>query len=175
MGVRRRVIALALALAVCTGLFAVTAVGPAQAEDPAGGTEAVALPPFAPPGTLVQVRGQNWPPKALINVALCGNNFLNGASDCVSTSGNTTTANDDGRFFTEIQVSLPPKPCPCVVHVSTPEATVTVDIPFEVIGAEVAPPSGTTARRTVTITQKLTGSGPPNRPARRRRRAHPRS
>ena len=44
-----------------------------------GGRPAAVRPARAPSS---QVRGQNWPPKVLINVVLCGNNFLNGASDC---------------------------------------------------------------------------------------------
>ncbi len=160
MTVQRRL----LAAAVVLGVLLIPSAG-AVATDAVGGTEPVQLgvtasPPFGPADTKIAVQGQGWPSSILLQVALCGNLFLNGISDCDTPHAVTTTSTTEGTFFVDMIVGIPPAPCPCVLHVSSPESLKAVDQPFEVFGAETAPPSAQVVTRSVVLTGEVSGSGP---------------
>jgi hypothetical protein len=133
---------------------------PAADQPAATGRSAVAAPPFAEPGDIVTVTGSGWPAGNLVTASLCGNNFLNGSVDCDQSGAGQVIAGPDGAFGIQITVALPPKPCPCVVHVATQADTGTVDIPFEIPGAPTAPPSQLLITRSVDVVSSITGSGP---------------
>ena len=160
MTLRRRLV---VAAAVVGMLVLPTSA--ALATDATGGGEPVQLgvtasPPFGPEGTKITVQGQGWPESVLLQVALCGNLFLNGISDCDTPHAVTTTSTTTGTFFVDMIVGIPPVPCPCVLHVSSPESTKAVDQPFEVFGAETETPSTEVVRRTVVLQGTVDGSGP---------------
>ncbi len=165
----RAVVALLAAVVVIGPVLPVAAAvggGTRVAETTSPGAEeivqlsATASPPFGPPGTKIAVQGQGWPASVLLQVALCGNLFLNGISDCDTKRAVTTTSTVDGTFYVDMVVGTPPAPCPCVLHVSSPESLKAVDQPFEVFGAETADPSQVVVRRSVVVTSELAGNGP---------------
>lgn len=127
---------------------------------PTGRTASVA-PPIAKIGDTVIVTGSGWPAGSLITVAVCGNNYLNGSTDCEPTGQGQTSANATGEIAVQVALpALPPSPCPCVVHLATLADTNTVDVPFTITGAPTATPSQTVNRRSVDVSARLTGSGP---------------
>ena len=125
------------------------------------GRTATVSPPIAKIGDSVIVTGSAWPAGSLVSVAVCGNNYLNGSSDCEPTGQGQTTANANGEIAVQVALpALPPSPCPCVVHLATLADTNTVDVPFTITGAPTAVPSQTVNRRSVDVSARLTGSGP---------------
>ncbi|HAS07926.1 MAG TPA: hypothetical protein DCR52_01335 [Actinobacteria bacterium] len=125
------------------------------------GRTATVSPPIAKIGDSVIVTGSAWPAGSLVSVAVCGNNYLNGSSDCEPTGQGQTTANANGEIAVQVALpALPPTPCPCVVHLATLADTNTVDVPFTITGAPTAVPSHTVNRRSVDVSARLTGSGP---------------
>jgi hypothetical protein len=106
------------------------------------------------------VTGSGWQPGVQVQAVLCGNLFLGGIGDCDPTRANTTVVTPEGTFSTQIVVGIPPKPCPCVVHVSSPENNDANDVPFEVIGAETAQPTLQITTRSIEAQQSISGIGP---------------
>ncbi len=122
-----------------------------------------ALPPARPSANRALrswFRARDGHRHVLLQVALCGNLFLNGVSDCDLPNAVTTTSTPEGTFFVDMVVGTPPAPCPCVIHVSSPESLRAVDQPFEVLGADTATPNTQVIRRTVEVSSTLTGTGP---------------
>lgn len=109
---------------------------------------------------LVTVTGTGWPSGSVISAYLCGNNFLNGTTDCDLTGGGQTVATRENAFQLSLEVSLPPKPCPCVIHVATTADPGTIDAPVTVIGAPEAPPAKTPTSRSLDVVSAVSGRGP---------------
>ena len=141
------------------------APGAAVAPPPAqGATEparsAVASPSPTTVGTTVTVRGSSWPPGQLVTSSLCGNLALNGSADCDPKASGQTVATSRGDLVLQLVVSLPPKPCPCVVRTVSLGDSQAVDAPFEIVGAPQSTPTKTVTRRTVEANARIVGSGP---------------
>jgi hypothetical protein len=96
----------------------------------------------------------------LVTATVCGNNFLNGSVDCLPSAAGQTNARPDGTFAIEMTVSVPPKPCPCVIRLATDADTNGVTLPFEVEGVPVAPPQQNLTSRNLDVSASLSGSGP---------------
>jgi hypothetical protein len=109
---------------------------------------------------LVAVTGTGWPAGSGITAFLCGNNFLNGTTDCDLTGGGQAIATRDGTFQLTVDVALPPKPCPCVIHVATTADPGTIDAPVVVVGASEAPPAKDATSRSLDVVATVTGRGP---------------
>lgn len=120
------------------------AVGAATVSTPAvhaaDGLTATATPDEGKPGTVVQVVGANWEPHASLQVVTCGDLAIGGSSTCDLAATYTMIADDKGAFSTVVKLGKPPKPCPCVLHVSTTDSTAAVDIPVVVTGHPTATP-----------------------------------
>ena len=65
-----------------------------------------------------------------------------------------------GIFEVPVVVSLPPKPCPCVVMVIDFSSPTTPTTPLTIVGAPYQTPSATTVHKLQVLNAYLTGSGP---------------
>lgn len=102
--------------------------------------EASVSPSTARVGEIVTVRGSGWPASSVINAVVCGNNALNGQVDCDPASGAQNVSDNLGGVFLNMAASVPPRPCPCVVKISSLADSVSVTAPLEIVGVDVAEP-----------------------------------
>ncbi len=106
---------LAAGLAVCA--LALFPAPPAAADE---GKAAVALSlQEAAKGTEITVTGTGWRAKTLVMLLVCGQNMIGGTNSCANADGVAVSVADDGRFAAQLPVVAPPKPCPCVVNVTS--------------------------------------------------------
>lgn len=166
---RRPVLAFVTALVLTAGsaVAAPAALGaPADSavlRAPAAATAptVVAHPGAARPGGDVTVVGAGWKPGTLLAILLCGQDAIGGTNSCANASGRAVTTDAAGKFSRGLPVVAPPKPCPCVIHVSTVTGEqLTVDAPFTVTGHPTAPlPARTGTGRLAVLTARLRGGG----------------
>ncbi len=152
---RRLLVAVALAAA----LLAVPATAHAADPEPLQG---VALPNVAKPGETVRIEGDGWPKGTQVQAVVCGDLAIGGSSTCAMSSAVLGFANDDGLVQLDLVVAAPPRPCPCVVRLSSYDGpVVAVDIPFVVTGHPVGkPPKPVLPAASVTVTDvALRGGG----------------
>ncbi|MGW0391915.1 hypothetical protein ACWDYJ_13695 [Streptomyces sp. NPDC003042] len=144
-------IALALALAVAGG-------APAAADE---GKAAAALSlQEAAKGTEITVTGTGWRPRTLVMLLVCGQNMIGGTNSCANADGVAVAVADDGRFAAQLPVVAPPKPCPCVVNVTSVNGDQsTVAIPLKITDHPVAelPAESGTARLAMLTGVRLRG------------------
>jgi hypothetical protein len=119
------VVALLLALAV-----------PASAQERP--TAFVDGPSLLQPGSLVSVGGTGWPVRTNVVVELCGD-AGSSSTACATSYTRTVGVGEAGSFSAVITAAVPPKPCPCVIRVSSQTGSARYAIPVEVAGAPVAP------------------------------------
>ncbi|WP_406366951.1 hypothetical protein [Streptomyces sp. NBC_01546] len=106
---------LAAGLAVCA--LALFPAPPAAADE---GKPAVALSlQEAAKGTEITVTGTGWRAKTLVMLLVCGQNMIGGTNSCANADGAAVSVADDGHFAAQLPVVAPPKPCPCVVNVTS--------------------------------------------------------
>lgn len=106
---------LAAGLAVCA--LALFPTGPAAAAE---GRPAVALSlQEAAKGTGITVTGTGWPAKTLVMLLVCGQNMIGGTNSCANADGAAVSVAADGSFTGRLPVVAPPKPCPCIVSVTS--------------------------------------------------------
>ncbi|MEU9144878.1 hypothetical protein [Streptomyces sp. NPDC048349] len=112
---RRLAALLAAGLAVCAlALFPAHPAAAAEAEP------AVALSlQEAAKGTEITVTGTGWRAKTLVMLLVCGQNMIGGTNSCANADGVAVSVADDGHFAAQLPVVAPPKPCPCVVNVTS--------------------------------------------------------
>jgi hypothetical protein len=89
------------------------------------------------PGALITVDGQDWPQRSAVLVELCGNLGSN-SLDCDQPRSRTVGVGIEGSFRAVISAAIPPKPCPCVIRVTSLSSSHRYSIPVEVLGAPVA-------------------------------------
>ncbi|MER5735513.1 hypothetical protein ABT117_07540 [Streptomyces sp. NPDC002262] len=157
----------ALAALLAALALALLPAVPARAA-PAAGDPAVAVSHGqAPKGGEITVSGTGWKAGALLMVLLCGQatpdkGVVGGTNSCANTDGRAATVDPRGAFSVKLPVAAPPKPCPCVVHVSgvTGQQDV-VDAALTVTGHPTAPlPDATGDGRLAVLTAaRLEGSG----------------
>ncbi|MEU9122041.1 hypothetical protein AB0C96_19625 [Streptomyces sp. NPDC048506] len=136
------------------------AVAGATVRDDGGPTVRLSVKEAGKGGTLT-VTGRGWRPKALLTLLICGQNMIGGTNSCANGDGRAVTTDAHGAFRRSLAVAEPPKPCPCVVHVSTVTGAATaVDAAFKVAGHPVAPlpEERTGGRLTVLAQPRLAGS-----------------
>ena len=151
---RRRILAGAVA-AVALSLTLTTAAGSQEPVAASASTSTVR------PSQTVQVGGTGWPDAAEVQVQVCGNQALAGSVDCDSMS-TATTASVAGQFGLNIRITTPPKPCPCVLWVTTPQSADNVRIPIVIVGATNADPVAPTApelRGLAVVSSRVEGRG----------------
>jgi hypothetical protein len=112
------------------------------------------------PNEEVTVTGRGFPPDSDIQTQICGNNAINGSADCVQNTSQEVSTTKSGLFQMQLDVTIPDKPCPCVVMALDFSSSVTPTTPITIIGAPVAPPHGTKIQKLQVLNAYLTGSGP---------------
>ncbi|MFB7175977.1 hypothetical protein ACFCYM_35010, partial [Streptomyces sp. NPDC056254] len=70
-------------------------------------------------GTELTVTGTGWRPRTLVMLLVCGQNMIGGTNSCANADGAAVSVAEDGRFTARLPVAAPPKPCPCVVNVTS--------------------------------------------------------
>jgi hypothetical protein len=109
----------------------------------------------AAPGSKVVVELNGWP-RAALTVSVCGNQATRGTIDCAVTDAQGAEVDAAGFGVTELVVSAPPVPCPCVVRVATTANDLVRTVPFDVVGAPLGPAipasGGTGASRSLQVT-----------------------
>ncbi|MFK0255844.1 neocarzinostatin apoprotein domain-containing protein [Streptomyces sp. NPDC090445] len=124
-------------------LLCLLALAPGATATPAAAAEdkpAVALSlQEAAKGTEITVTGTGWRAKTLVMLLLCGQNMIGGTNSCANADGAAVSTGDDGRFTARLAVVAPPKPCPCVVNVTSVGGDqATVAAPLKITGHPVA-------------------------------------
>ncbi|MFD6985571.1 hypothetical protein ACFWAX_33515 [Streptomyces sp. NPDC059956] len=138
--------------------LALSAAAPAAADD---GKPAVALSlKEAAKGTEIAVTGTGWRPKTMVMLLVCGQNMIGGTNSCANADGVAVSVADDGHFSAQLPVVAPPKPCPCVVNVTSVNGDQsTVGAPLKITDHPVAdlPAEGGTARLALLTGVQLKG------------------
>ena len=147
-----------IGIAALAGVLAL--VLPASQSGAAPHPLVVVQPTVQSPGSSVKVIGQNLPPNTNVQVQICGNDALNGSGDCALSTAQEVTTSNEGLFQTSLIVSIPPKPCPCVVLLLDFSTPVTPMAPIDIIGAPFKSPSATNVQKLQIVNAYLTGSGP---------------
>ncbi|MFD6112881.1 hypothetical protein ACFWG0_22585 [Streptomyces yangpuensis] len=126
---------LLLGLAVYA-LALLPAVPSAAAEAPP--TVALSLQEAAK-GTELTVTGTGWRARTLVMLLVCGQNMIGGTNSCANADGAAVSVAEDGRFAAQLPVVAPPKPCPCVVNVTSVNGDrSTVAVPLKITDHPVA-------------------------------------
>lgn len=157
----------ALVAAGCAGLaagllacaLALFAAAPAAADDRAEPTVALSLKEAAK-GTEIAVTGTGWRAKTMVMLLVCGQNMIGGTNSCANADGVAVSVADDGHFSAQLPVVAPPKPCPCVVNVTSVNGDQsTVGAPLKITDHPVAdlPAEGGTARLALLTGVQLKG------------------
>jgi hypothetical protein len=148
-----------LAVATCAaglGVLAALPSGAASGPRPS----IIVSPGVANPNEVVTVTGRNFPPDSDIQTQVCGNNAVNGSADCVQSTSQEVSTTKSGLFSMQLVVTIPAKPCPCVVMALDFSSSVTPTTPITINGAPVATPKGTTIQKLQVLDAHLTGNGP---------------
>ncbi|MFI5545467.1 hypothetical protein ACIA6E_17020 [Streptomyces sp. NPDC051815] len=123
--------------AACALALALLSAAPAAAQE--GKPAATLSVQEAAPGAEVTVTGTGWKPRTLVMLLVCGQNMIGGTNDCANADGAAVSVADDGRFTGRLAVVAPPKPCPCVVNVTSVNGDrATVAAPLRITGHPVA-------------------------------------
>lgn len=156
----------ALAAAGCAGLVGLAAcvlalfpAAPAAADDGAKPAVALSLKEAAK-GTEISVTGTGWRAKTMVMLLVCGQNMIGGTNSCANADGIAVSVADDGHFSAQLPVVAPPKPCPCVVNVTSVNGDQsTVAAPLKITDHPVAelPAEGGTARLAMLTGVRLKG------------------
>ncbi|MFF3431669.1 hypothetical protein [Streptomyces sp. NPDC002602] len=111
-------------------------------------------------GTGITVTGAGWRARTMVMLLVCGQNMIGGTNSCANADGVAVAVADDGRFTARLPVVEPPKPCPCVVNVTSVNGDQsTVAIPLKITDHPVAelPTESGTARLAVLTGVRLEG------------------
>ncbi|WP_324611195.1 hypothetical protein [Streptomyces sp. WM4235] len=140
---------------VSLALFPAAPVAAAEAKP----TVALSLQEVAK-GTGITVTGAGWRAKTMVMLLVCGQNMIGGTNSCANADGVAVAVADDGRFTAQLPVVEPPKPCPCVVNVTSVNGDQsTVAAPLKITDHPVAelPTDSGTARLAVLTGVRLEG------------------
>lgn len=121
---------------------------------------ATATPPNGAAGAQVTVTSTGWPAGATVGAIICGNNALNGATDCIATPAGQGVAGPDGAVAIPVIVAAPPQPCPCVVRLSVAGDPATADAALIIDGATTTPPVAALPQSSVDVDARIVGTGP---------------
>ncbi|MGW7453663.1 hypothetical protein [Streptomyces sp. NPDC054787] len=150
--------ALAVLVVLAAAALAWVPAAPAAADE---GKPAAALSlQEAGPGTEITVTGTGWRAKTLVMLLVCGQNMIGGTNSCANADGAAVSVGDDGHFTGSLAVVAPPKPCPCVVNVTSVNGDQsTVSVPLKITGHPMAelPAASGTARLALLTGVRLEG------------------
>ncbi|MFE0604847.1 hypothetical protein ACFW2T_17755 [Streptomyces sp. NPDC058892] len=123
------------ALAACILVLLPAAPSAADGAEP---TAALSLQEAAR-GSEITVTGTGWRAKTLVMLLVCGQNMIGGTNSCANADGAAVSVAEDGHFAARLPVAPPPKPCPCVVNVTSVNGDgATVAVPLKITGHPVA-------------------------------------
>ena len=71
------------------------------------------------PGQFVTITGSGWDKNTVFQASVCGARAAAGSVDCAIDSAATFSVNVLGTVDSKIAVVIPPKPCPCVVLITS--------------------------------------------------------
>jgi hypothetical protein len=111
-------------------------------------------------GTEITATGTGWRAKTLVMLLVCGQNMIGGTNSCANADGVAVSVADDGHFAAQVSVVAPPKPCPCVVNVTSVNGDQsTVAVPLKITDHPVAdlPAESGTARLAMLTGVRLQG------------------
>jgi hypothetical protein len=98
--------------------------------------------PQAKPGERVRVSAEGFDAQ-YVTVSICGNQARRGSTDCDLVGSKSFELLPGGELtWTELVVTEPPSPCPCVIRVATATSDVVSVVPFSVTGHPVEELSG---------------------------------
>ncbi|WP_329202237.1 MULTISPECIES: hypothetical protein [unclassified Streptomyces] len=135
---RARITALLTAGLAVMALALLPAAAPAAVA--AEGKPAAALSlQEAAKGAGLTVTGTGWRAGTLVMLLICGQNMIGGTNSCANADGVAVAVGDDGHFTARLPVVGPPKPCPCVVNVTSVNGDQsTVALPLKITDHPVA-------------------------------------
>lgn len=73
-----------------------------------------------------------------VTISVCGNEARRGSADCDMRGSRARETQPDGPIGTDLTVTAPPTPCPCIVRVSTQDNRMIGVAPIVIIGHPVA-------------------------------------
>jgi hypothetical protein len=111
-------------------------------------------------GQEVVVVGKGWPATSALSVMVCGAAVGDGTDECDVLGGATVVSDRTGIFRTPLVVRVPPAPCPCVVRAFSASRDVDVREPISIVGAPLAPPSGSQVEAPTTEATAPTRANP---------------
>jgi MYXO-CTERM domain-containing protein len=91
-------------------------------------------------GGSVTLNGSGWPAGSSLQASLCGADAVDGSVDCANTESVAFSPDASGLLTTSLPVVYPPKPCPCVLMV-TSLAGYDKTFPVDIVGDADAPAS----------------------------------
>lgn len=96
-------------------------------------------PQSATPGQSVFVAAYAFPPSIDFQVEVCGDDALQGSTDCALAGSITRTPSKVGQFAANLPVLIPPVPCPCVVAAFSSTLAKPIIASLVILGAPIAP------------------------------------
>ncbi len=108
------------------------------------------------PGHEVTIVGTGWAAGTNLQFEVCGAAAVDGATDCAAASAVVASPGPDGSIQAQMAVLAPPRPCPCVVLVTSAYTTFTQRIPVTVTGVAVTPVRPIPAAGPVAVTAWVT-------------------
>lgn len=150
-------------MAAAVGVLLGVASPAAQAnETPAPETsEMWIVPTSAEPGERVKVWSSGWAPRTQLQAVVCGQEGVGGSPSCHLPGAVTAMTNDAGEARHTLVLAAPPKPCPCVVRITTFTApALALNVPVTVEGhptAVVPSPEGSPADLRIADVQVRSG------------------
>lgn len=142
----RRLGGIVLAIAV---FLTVAATAPVRADDAgteqsaseATSIEGGALPSSARPGQRVQAWSAGWPASTQVQGVVCGDLAIGGSGTCDLAGAVVARTDREGALALDVVLSRPPRPCPCVIRISTFDGpALSFNIPVHVIGHRTGTP-----------------------------------
>lgn len=110
-------------------------------------------------GGTVSVHGSGFASEEDISVTICGDAGLEGAQGCDLRSQATLLTDQSGYFAVQLAVGTPPAPCPCVVEVDSPSATMRTAIAIAGVPVEPVRPAAVALGPDLRITKAHIAGG----------------
>jgi hypothetical protein len=121
-------------------------------------------PPTAALGQTVQASATGLSPHGVYDLEVCGQNAVNGTSDCAVAGTVSAVAGADGTLSMPVEVVAAPTPCPCVVaafSISSNASPLTAPLSIEGASTSTAPaPPAQTPRPNVVVVSAKMGTEP---------------
>jgi len=136
------------AFALAAMLLSGGAAAPAGADETGGrvptadaAIEGGTLPSSARPGERITVWSSGWPAGSQVQGVVCGDLAIGGSGACDLPRAVLARTDGDGSVALDLVLGAPPRPCPCVVRLSTFDGpALSFNIPVDVVGHRTGTP-----------------------------------